>query len=176
MIFFIFFIIFIYVKYINIDFDNIDFDGALAGMASLGVEPAISAWYDSLLRGRLVRATVHGITKSVRPTRGSPQGGVLSPLIWNLTIHDLLIKFDGLIEATCYADDLILHCVGSNLSLLVDEMNQALALVHSWGLDHGLQFNPAKTVATVFTRKTKHSVFPWPTLVMGVKTLSTRPP
>jgi hypothetical protein len=38
---------------------------------------------------------------------------------------------------------------------MANMMTTALELVHSWGMHHGLSFNPAKTVVTMFESGTK---------------------
>jgi RNA-directed DNA polymerase len=42
----------------------------------------------------------------VKVTRGCPQGGVLSPLLWSLVVDDLLVKLNSRgYYAQAYADD-----------------------------------------------------------------------
>ena len=40
--------------------------------------------------------------------KGCPQGGVLSPFLWNLVVNNLLQVFSGLDNLLAYADDLLL--------------------------------------------------------------------
>ena len=72
---------------------------------------------------------MYGLTRTVYPTRGSPQGGVLSPLVWNLAINELLETFRNervlgryCIKAVGYADDVLLMGQGCDPSYLVRQM------------------------------------------------------
>jgi len=57
-------------------------------------------------------ANLHGYSKRVVVSRGCPQGGVLSPLLWCL-VDDLIARLNG--GGICtqgYADDICLLAVG----------------------------------------------------------------
>ncbi len=62
-----------------------------------------------MLTGRLVSADLQGAHNTIIPIMGSLQGGILSPLVWNLVINSLLATFprEG-IKAIGYADGVIL--------------------------------------------------------------------
>ena len=85
--------------------------------------------------------------------RGSPQGGVLSPLIWILIMDMILSKFPGrAVKVVCYADDIMLLVAGKDPGTLVDVMNTALRKVTKWGDENGLVFNPEKRSTVRFLR------------------------
>ena len=74
------------------------------------------------------------------PTEGTPQGGVISPLLANIYLHDL----DKTIQATKYkmiryADDFVI------LTKTKEEAEEALRLVQEWTTAHGLTLHPDKT-------------------------------
>ncbi len=133
-------------------FDCIRFDSAERGMRRKGLPNNIIRWYCNLLKGRLVTAEVQGCTERVVPARGSPQGGVLSPLIWNIIIDELLSSFKGReVKVIGYADDILLYVVGKDPTTLGGAIQTALDEVLEWGSDNGLVFNPLKTQAVFFT-------------------------
>lgn len=135
-------------------FDYIKFQSAKQGMEHMGVPSTLTEWYCNLLENRVVWTELQGVHTYVVPTRGSPQGGVLSPLIWNLTINSLLSSFkDSAIKIVGYADDVILIIRGKCLTTMVNIMQQAVNKVMNWGVRNGLTFNPAKTQVTVFSNK-----------------------
>ena len=135
-------------------FDSISFDSAESAMRRAGIPQNIIRWYDNILRGRRVSADLQGETATVRPGRGSPQGGILSPLIWNLIMDSLLSSLKGrAVSAVGYADDVMLFIQGFDVSVMEDRMQQALDRVFTWGRERGLCFNPAKTTVTLFTRR-----------------------
>jgi RNA-directed DNA polymerase len=74
------------------------------------------------------------------PTRGTPQGGVISPLLANIYLNELdhqLIQ-DGA-QPTRYADDLVVLCDTR------EEAERILACIRAWTEDHGLELHPTKT-------------------------------
>jgi RNA-directed DNA polymerase len=75
-----------------------------------------------------------------RPTSGSPQGAVISPLLSNVYLDPLdhLMARSG-IEMTRYADDFVILCRGEREAL------DALELVRRWAAGAGLTLHPAKT-------------------------------
>ncbi len=78
--------------------------------------------------------------KTWRPTAGTPQGAVISPLLANLYLHplDLLMEARGR-RLVRYADDFVILCRTDG------EVKAALAEVEAWVAESGLALNPAKT-------------------------------
>ena len=134
-------------------FDNIKFDSAKRAMKRKNIPAEAVEWYDNLLRNRCVASELQGESNMRIPTRGSPQGGVLSPLIWNLIMDTLLSDFDRQPVQVCgYADDIFLLVCGKDLPTLRNLMQSALNKVSSWGERNGLNFNPQKTQMVWFTK------------------------
>ena len=75
-----------------------------------------------------------------RPTEGTPQGAVLSPLLANLYLHplDVLMEARGY-RMVRYADDFVILCASRQ------EAEEALALVQTWVGENGLTLHPDKT-------------------------------
>ena len=153
-------------------FDKIKFDSAKNAMRRLGIDENIIIWYDSMLRNRRVTADVQGCSMTIKPTQGSPQGGVLSPLVWNLIMDTLLSTFDNTepVKVVGYADDILLYVSGADHDTLGKLMQMALNRVEEWGVEMGLTFCPVKTTAVMFERSRKcvHE----PPIYMGGKKLS----
>lgn len=74
------------------------------------------------------------------PTRGTPQGAVISPLLSNIYLDPLdhLMAQQGY-EMVRYADDFVILC------RTLEEAEAALALVKQWTADNGLTLHPEKT-------------------------------
>jgi hypothetical protein len=54
-------------------------------------------------------ATLGGSFKSIEVSRGCPQGGVLSPLLWCLVVDKLIARLNrGGVYTQGYADDICL--------------------------------------------------------------------
>ena len=140
-------------------FDCVGFDAASEALIANGVPEGMSIWYTNLLKGREVTANLQGVTKTITPGRGSPQGGILSPLVWNLVMDSLLKDFQsGPVKAVGYADDIIIMAAGNDMKINADSVQLALNKVIAWGKDKGLVFNPTKTQAIIFDRAKKYKV------------------
>ena len=153
-------------------FDRINFKSAAKAMGQKLIPTAINEWYTSLLESRSVSTDLLGEKVTRIPKRGSPQGGVLSPLIWNLIMDTLLTKFNGTaVKVVGYADDVLIMVAGKDLSTMGTIINRALKLITEWGEDNGLTFNPDKTTAVCFTRYMNTKKLNLPSLRMGGKSL-----
>ena len=137
-------------------FDNTKYDVIKNGLIRKEVDPFIISWISNMLRCRLLKTEIAGETICFSPTKGCPQGGILSPLLWTIVIDELLcilnnkgFKTDG------FADDLFILILGSFFSTTSDLVQQACNTIQGWCNDVGLSVNPDKVNLTVYTRKRK---------------------
>ena len=56
--------------------------------------------------------TTHNIVNAVKLGKGEPQGGILSPILFDYYIDDLAIKLDRQFKTFYFADDLAFICIG----------------------------------------------------------------
>ncbi len=137
-------------------FDNIRFEAARRCMETQKIPYNIIRWYTNLLKSRSVLAQVQGIQKTIKPSRGSPQGGVLSPLVWNIIMDSFLSQYrKGPVKALGYADDILLYVTGKDMIVMEEFLQEAMDKVLEWGNLNGLSFNPKKTQMVLFTSKRK---------------------
>lgn len=120
-------------------FDNLDHDLVLKAVDHHTDNPWIRLYI-----ARWLRAPVQGPDGTeVERTRGTPQGGVISPLLANLYMHyafDVWLSRhypDVLFER--YADDAVVHC-GSEA-----RAREVLEALHERLAECGLDLNPEKT-------------------------------
>ena len=137
-------------------FDNLIPSAAIQGMKEKGLPNFLVNWYQHYLGNRHIRASIKGVTKYRSLTKGTPQGGVLSPLVWNLAFEKLLALFDrGPVKIVGFADDACLVVTGHDPSILADLAQSAVDRAIEWGADSGLEFNARKTAAILFSHKRK---------------------
>jgi RNA-directed DNA polymerase len=78
--------------------------------------------------------------KTWTPEAGTPQGGVISPLLSNIYLdpldHEMVKRGKEMVR---YADDFVLLCRNE------EQAREALSLVQQWTLSVGLQLHPEKT-------------------------------
>ena len=130
----------------------------LEGMDNFTVSPPIYRWVERLLKSREVVASSQGAEKYCQAMGGTPQGGVLSPSLWNMAINSLLTKLQTLhreFHTQMYSDDLQALLVGIDIPTLVNLANQYLDTIDRWCEEHGLSINPGKVEAVIFTLRRK---------------------
>ena len=94
----------------------------------------IERWLNSACRGR-------GWNTAARD-RGTPQGGVLSPLLANIFLHHVVRPVDGRNILGCpferYADDVVIHCRSKDRAQFIRRSGKATAACK-------LEMHPEKT-------------------------------
>jgi hypothetical protein len=80
-------------------FNNTSYDSMCAAVAKHVVNYTTVWWIRTNLEGQLGTATLGGSSRIIKISRGCPQGGVLSSLLWCLVVDDLIarLKEDGII-------------------------------------------------------------------------------
>ncbi len=117
-------------------FDTIPHDRLLARIKARVADGRVLA-----LVGSFLRAGVLEEAKGWQPTeRGTPQGGVISPLLANLYLDPLDHQMEQAgWEMVRYADDFVILCRSEA------EAQAALAAVRAWVSEVGLTLHPEKT-------------------------------
>jgi hypothetical protein len=137
-------------------FNNTCYDTMCGALVRHGSEYTIVRWIRATLEGRVAFVTLNGTSVGLTISRGCPQGGVLSPILWCLVVNDLLTTLSGggvFIQG--YADDVCLFAVGKFPDTVSGLMQWALLTVETWFNEVGLSVNLDKTGLVAFTRKRK---------------------
>lgn len=137
-------------------FDNTPIRTLVGGLKLKSVDPTTVRWVENMLSNRVAKLELLNTTLEVSTTRGCPQGGVLSPLLWTLAVDELLHKMADLrVDTQGYADDLVVTIRGNCQSTLSYLMQKALDAINLWCGEHELSVNADKTVVVPFTNKRK---------------------
>ena len=149
-------------------FDNVSFKTIIEALNRAQLPLIIVRWINALLRSRTVTVTVQSKSVSKKVKKGCPQGGILSPLLWNLVINSLLILINSTqADSEGFADDVNFLIRGIDIDTIVDIGQQCLNRIRDWGQKTGLRFSPTKTEGILFTWK-KRSIIKTP-LKLGDK-------
>jgi ribonuclease HI len=137
-------------------FDNLLPEGVIRSLRTRNTPEKILMWFQKYLSARDVIVDYKGVKIKRRLVKGTPQGGVLSPILWNLAFDEVLTLLEGSpIKASGYADDLALIGRGPDPLTTINNMQIAMDKVAAWGLEQGLRFSASKSIAIAFTRKRK---------------------
>lgn len=132
-------------------FDSLDHSLLVKKLAKYGVSGVLREWLSSYLTGRTQRVRVKDqLSATFMATSGVPQGSHLGPLLFLIYIEDLARALPN-VECSAYADDLKIY---KAISSDVDQshLQDALDLVHGWGVTNNLKLNSSKCQVLTFSR------------------------
>ncbi|KAI3378370.1 hypothetical protein SNEBB_006622, partial [Seison nebaliae] len=136
-------------------FNNARVKSMVQAILGREVPDSITSWVGTLLSSREVESTLLTKSKSKSVMKGCPQGGVLSPLLWNLVMDSLLAINEEQrgVHAQAYADDVTILQSGPIVGTVANLVQQNLRWLENWSETHHLRFSPHKTEVIMFTRK-----------------------
>lgn len=116
-------------------FDTIPHEALMSRVKTKIADGRVLALIEGFLKAGIVDEM-----KEWKPTQGSPQGSVLSPLLANIYLHplDVLMSAHGH-KMVRYADDFVVLCKTAK------EAKEALILIQKWIDENGLTLHPEKT-------------------------------
>jgi retron-type reverse transcriptase len=89
-------------------FDNTSFHAVTTAARERGLETCCR-WVRAMLESRLAYTSLMGRSLTAKVVGGCPQGGALSPLLWNLVVDRLLAATNDLGFSTFgYVDDFVI--------------------------------------------------------------------
>lgn len=139
-------------------FDNVWRKMLLPKLLNLGIRGNLYRFIHSFLPQRFVRVRYKDAVSAFGQTKqGLPQGSVISPVLFNVMINDVLeaIETQPGLNALLYADDLVIWATSSNIQALESCLNDSLKVIERWCLENEMKVNPRKTEYQLFTLSTK---------------------
>lgn len=140
-------------------FDNTSANSIEQSAREKGIKEWVIEWTLELLRRRIVKTQSKHCQTEIIPTKGCPQGGCLSPLLWCLVLDPLLKDLNSMgYKVVAYADDLVLSITKKCAREACESLNVALRIVNNFCIQAGLHVNPTKTEMIRFTKNTKRNI------------------
>ncbi|KAK8769894.1 hypothetical protein V5799_013642 [Amblyomma americanum] len=147
-------------------YDNVLHDAILDALDDIGVGGRMYSWIGSYLNGRSVyMSTPDGETTRHQVCRGVPQGGVLSPTLFNVALIGLVNELPTNIHISAYADDICIWASGSTRPQMRARLQRAVSSTSRYLRRQGLHLAAEKCAVVAFTRK---SVCHYPVTLQGV--------
>ena len=146
-------------------FDNTKYETIIRGLEAKKVDHQTIKWIESMLRNRTLYSSLSDVTVIIKPERGCPQGGVLSPLLWSMVADTplRLLNNSGFFTIG-FADDFFTLVKGKFSDTVSDLSQLAVNVIEKWCKTENLSVNPEKVALVIFTKKTKPGNFKKPTL------------
>jgi len=134
-------------------FDNVPYRDLIDILRSKGLPEDIVYWYSQMLTSRcsFTQDANSGDRILMTHTRGVPQGGILSPLMWNLFFDPVLLGVQTPTNIVIgYADNLcVLQAHEAHLETIL-QAQMALSVMEIWSRRTGMQFCPKKSESLIF--------------------------
>jgi ribonuclease HI len=135
-------------------FNNVTHQAIIKAMKDNHFPPEIINWYGNYTQTRSCTLNIGGKEYIRFLQDGTSQGGILSPIIFNLVINILLLIIEkAKALGIAFADDTMagdrgkcLNAILRKLQKLLDELTKALDTT-------GMKFSPQKTQVVIFSRK-----------------------
>ena len=138
-------------------FNHCKHDIIIQAMKKRQFSEKIVSWYEHFLKYRVAHTKIDKHKCTVLVKKGTPQGGHLSSLSWNLVFESFLelMKSKSFAHTQAYCDDAAILIAGICPDTMRDLMQVALNTATEWGLKNSLKFVPKKTQIIFFHRKRK---------------------
>ena len=132
-------------------FDTVSLEILLKDILQLDLCQPLKKFLAAYLRGRHQYTEFRGCKSKSRVVKqGVPQGGVLSPLLFNLYLSKMPEPPPG-IRLISYADDCQALSSHNNIKTICDRLNPYLNTVSAWFKERKLEISAEKSTATLFT-------------------------
>ena len=97
-------------------FNNVTFHSFVVAVRRLGMSKILTSRIENLLRHHTVQVELHGDKVKREIVKGNPQGGILSPFLWNCILNSMLpeLRSRGF-YVQAYADDLAVLVTGADM-------------------------------------------------------------
>lgn len=134
-------------------FDKAWHQGILYKLIKNNISPGLIKLLHSYLKNRTFQVrTGTAISRKYPQEAGVPQGGVLSPILYNILTADIPTTLSHT-KVYTFADDTAILSQSANINQAVTYLQRALDHIQSWAIKWKLKINPNKTQAIIFTNK-----------------------
>lgn len=158
-------------------FDTVLHRHVLDSISDMDLGCKFHGFVTSFLRGRCATLKVGAVTSDPFElgARGTPQGSVISPLLFNVAVRGLsvrLSKVDGVNHAL-YADDITVWCDGGSEGRVEDSLQAAVTCTEEFLEGTGLRLSPSKSELLLY-RPTRRGRIPKGQVPLGEVDISIR--
>lgn len=132
-------------------FDAVWHDGLRFKLKEIGLPAGICRILSSFLCERTVEVKIKGmLSDPVRLRAGTPQGSVLSPLLYNIYVNDAPLNTNNGVRAGQFADDITGWTTARNLRLSQIQLQKTLDGIEKWCARWHIKMNGDKTQVVCF--------------------------
>jgi ribonuclease HI len=135
-------------------FNNVTHQAIIKAMKEAKFPPEIVNWYGNYTQGRSCEIKLGLKTFKRFLKDGTSQGGILSPIIFNLVINILLLIIQkAKMLGIAFADDAMAGDAGKCLEAILNKLQMTLNNIVKALDETGMKFSPEKTAVVIFAKK-----------------------
>ena len=132
-------------------FDTVNIHTLTKKLQDTQIPPILIKFIANYINSLKAFTTYNNKTSTQRQFKtGVPQGGVLSPTLFNIYTSDIPSPPPN-INITVYADDITMTSTDTNKQIAQAKLQTYLQEIASWTQQNQLHLNPDKTTSTLFT-------------------------
>ena len=141
-------------------FDLMWTKGVLAQLVKFNIKGRILGWVQDFLKDRKIQVRVGSDLSDVRLLdNGSPQGSVLSPILFNIlanTQYEVLKELFA--ELSQYADDSAVWKTAKSVKRLVQLLQRILNIIKEWAEALGIKISAGKTEVVLYNSNLRDDI------------------
>ena len=134
-------------------FDMVWKDGLLQKLRNIGIQKRMHDWIEDFLTDRTIQVRVgNQLSRKVRLENGTPQGSVLSPVLFLIMFNDVP-DTDNRLKLSIFADDCSIWKAGPNIQHNTMIVQKYFDRFQAWCDKWGVRISKTKTTAMIFSNK-----------------------
>ncbi|KAL2077950.1 hypothetical protein ACEWY4_025635 [Coilia grayii] len=131
-------------------------EGLLVKLLRYGVNGNLFSWIKNFLEDCTIQVRVGDVmSAAVLVENGTPQGSVISPVLFNVMINDVFLDLNQGTGKSLFADDGALWVKGRNIPFILRRLQEELNVVEKWARKWGFKSSVSKSKFVFFSRTRK---------------------
>ncbi|GFO26432.1 Pol-like protein [Plakobranchus ocellatus] len=128
--------------------------GILKDLFDLDFRGRLPIFISNFLKDRYFKVKAENtFSSSYHQENGVPQGSILSPMLFNLKINNIINSVSKHVNASLFVDDFAIYAEGKHLQHLERTIQLCINNVQKWVSDNGFRFSVSKTTCVHFHRQ-----------------------
>ena len=135
--------------------------GILKDLESLGFRGNLPIFIENFLTDRSFQIRIGStLSDSFKQEMGVPQGSILSPLLFNIKINNIVNNVRQGIDKSLFVDDFSISAKGKTLAGVERQLQLCINQIQKWVEENGFKFSSTKTECIHFHRKQNQNIDP----------------